>query len=116
MNLLQETLEAMASMGKNPNHVAWVGSPVFGWFTWVDFSNVADVDYDPGYGAQAVAKDLIVMFTDGQYMDRGEYDGSEWWNVHPPITQPPNYCKPQRVIGGMWRALSEQNDPEKDLT
>jgi len=35
-----------------------------------------------------VAGDLIIVFSDGAVMRRGEYDGSEWWNFYPPFQMP----------------------------
>ena len=44
-----------------------------------------DFEYDNGYGSQQIFG--TVWFTDGTWADRGEYDGSEWWQHHvcPPI-------------------------------
>ena len=36
------------------------------------------VKYDDGPGGQELFGE--VFFTDGSWLDRGEYDGSEWWN------------------------------------
>ena len=36
-----------------------------------------DFDYDDGYGIQELFG--IVWFKDGSWLERGEYDGSEWW-------------------------------------
>lgn len=37
-------------------------------------------DYDDGYGGQELFGNI--WFEDGTYADRGEYDGSEWWEYH----------------------------------
>ena len=39
-----------------------------------------DFSYDNGYGGQKL--DGKIWFKDGTWADRGEYDGSEWWNYH----------------------------------
>lgn len=44
------------------------------------FLNAIDFDYDDGYGSQELHG--TIWFTNGSYADRGEYDGSEWWDVH----------------------------------
>lgn len=36
-------------------------------------------NYDPGYGSQKIASDLILLMKDGSMYISGEYDGSEWW-------------------------------------
>tara|TARA_R100000951_G_scaffold116144_1_gene126707 strand:- start:345 stop:638 length:294 start_codon:yes stop_codon:yes gene_type:complete len=42
-----------------------------------NFLNLLDVKYDSGYGGQELYG--IVWFEDGTWAQRGEYDGSEWW-------------------------------------
>ena len=36
-----------------------------------------DFTYDDGYGTQEV--EGTIMFKDGTWMERREYDGAEWW-------------------------------------
>ena len=50
-------------------------------FTKADYDNFIkklDVEYDDGYGGQELFG--TIWLKDGTWMDRGEYDGSEWWN------------------------------------
>ena len=42
-----------------------------------DFLKEIDFDYDDGWGTQEVFG--LVWFDDGSWMERGEYDGAEWW-------------------------------------
>ena len=49
------------------------------------FRELAYKDYDSGYGIQLVIPTLLIILPDGTWLERGEYDGSEWWNhVVPP--------------------------------
>lgn len=43
-----------------------------------------DFEYDAGFGIQQL--NGYIWYTDGTWSDRGEYDGSEWWQhqVCPP--------------------------------
>ena len=41
------------------------------------FFRCLDFEYDNGYGCQEV--DGKIVFTDNSWIQRGEYDGSEWW-------------------------------------
>lgn len=85
-NLLVETLEIMKANGKFPEDVRWIGAtqrynfqsaaPVLG--TWADFAKVADFEYDAGYGGAEIEMDLVIVGGDW-WLERGEYDGSEWW-------------------------------------
>lgn len=44
------------------------------------FLKFLDRVYDCGYGGQELFG--IIYCEDGVWLDRGEYDGSEWYNVH----------------------------------
>ena len=35
------------------------------------------IEYDSGYGVQYLYG--VVVFNDGTWLERGEYDGAEWW-------------------------------------
>lgn len=43
------------------------------------FCDEIDFDYDNGFGVQELYG--LILFEDS-YSDRGEYDGSEWWENH----------------------------------
>jgi hypothetical protein len=47
--------------------------------------NDLDFEYDSGYGQQELYG--IVWLTDGSWLSREEYDGSEWWQHRflPPV-------------------------------
>ena len=49
------------------------------------FLSDIDFDYDSGYGGQNLFG--TIWYVDGTWSDRGEYDGSEWYEYHicPPI-------------------------------
>jgi len=79
MNFLEETISAMESSGNLLEDISFIGSEVSGHScTWDDFIQMADKDYDNGYGAPEVAQDLVIVFKNGTKMKRGEHDGSEW--------------------------------------
>lgn len=44
------------------------------------FVESLDFEYDSGYGGQELFG--CIWFKDGTWADRGEYDGSEWWQHH----------------------------------
>lgn len=77
-NLLKETLELLERNNKKETDVKWVGTTTHK-TTWGDFKKNADVDYDSGYGLPEVAQDLLVV-GENWWLERGEYDGSEWWD------------------------------------
>lgn len=84
VNLLHETLEKLENYGKTPDDVRWVGgfntddgSSDMIWFGWDHFASIANDYYDNYYGRIEVEVKLIVG--DDWWLERREYDGSEWW-------------------------------------
>lgn len=84
-NLLKETLEKLSENGKSQTDVRWVGtrdmryaSRTLACGSWEDFAGFADFDYDAGYGGHEIDLALVVV-GDDWWLERGEYDGSEWW-------------------------------------
>lgn len=45
----------------------------------IDFLNNLNFVYDSGFGGQELFG--TVWLKDGKWLDRGEYDGSEWWEL-----------------------------------
>lgn len=91
---LEETKEMLKECGKSPQDVRWCGSYEFGWFSWEEFVKVANFEYDEGFGAQEVARDLIIV-GDDFWLERREYDGSEWWEMASFPGKPKNKAVPK---------------------
>jgi hypothetical protein len=88
-NLLEETIAMLEKYRHCPNDVLWVGTKDWS-CTFADFAERAkSIDYDSGYGLARVRVDLVIVGW-GWWLERAEYDGSEWW-VHkiPPTHQGP---------------------------
>jgi hypothetical protein len=47
---------------------------------WSKFLTDLDFEYDCGFGGQNLFG--TIWYADGTWSDRGEYDGSEWWDYH----------------------------------
>lgn len=76
-NLLEETKAILERNGKTLKDIRWVGNQYF----LIDLANMEktfDVDYDSGFGMTEIAEDLLVV-GDDWWLERHEYDGSEWW-------------------------------------
>lgn len=80
VDLIQETKDFMAAFGYTKQDIQWIGGRDFT-IPISDFWNSKPQIYNAGYGSQEVAMDLTIVFKDGSWMEREEYDGSEWW-VH----------------------------------
>ena len=111
-NLLEETIKKLADNHKLPADVKWVGAESFGWFPWDEFVAVADVEYNEGFGSANVSEDLLVVGEDF-WLERHEYDGSEWWEFKAIPLRPMLSRKPETVIRKSYESnLREIHDGE----
>lgn len=86
-NLKEETLKTLKDCGKTIEDVLWVSNgkirlPIDA------FLSAADRLYDSGFGNIEVIEDLVIV-GDNWWLERAEYDGSEWWEFkalpHQPV-------------------------------
>lgn len=77
INLLKETEEELLKAKKSWDDVRFVQTEK-GSFSIDKFKQIADIIYDDGYGGVNVNEDLVIV-GDDWWLERGEYDGSEWW-------------------------------------
>lgn len=116
MNLLAETTEAITDSGHTTADIVFIGSRGSGHrCTWGEYTRLADVEYDAGFGAQEVASGLEIVFSDGSGMWRHEYDGSEGWAYRQPFVEPTASKSIVRLtVGGTdqigWAVLGELQD------
>ena len=118
MNLLKETKRDIERFGKSPDDIEYIGSADGYCCTWAEFQTLAAIDYDRSYGAAEIATDLVILFRDRTWMERGEYDGSEWWDYRtPPVPPPADQRKPiAKLKDELWRTLKEIHEPEYDAS
>jgi len=117
MNLLSETEIAIRNSGHDEQCIIFIGSENSGHCcTWEQFKLMANQEYYAGYGAQKVATDLIIAFSDETKMWRFEYDGSECWTFSIPFNPPKVTKRINRLIATDkevgWVSLSEMNGGE----
>lgn len=118
MNLLKETLIDIEDSVHTISDIIYIGSEDSGYCCeWDQFSAMANIDYDCGFGGQEIASDLVIVFSDGSKMWRHEYDGSENWVYSKPFKMPldkkpiPTLCS-----GFMWRDLEDMNANQTPTT
>ena len=81
-NLLEETISFMFKHNLTPHHVKWVFDQGTGASClWPQFADMANYEYDAGFGIQNVNGRLVIEFEDGSFMIRREYDGCEGWQI-----------------------------------
>ena len=77
-NLYKETAAVLLEYGKSINDIVFVS----GNGHEIPLDNFIELaksyDYDSGYGSEEVPIDLLVVGKDW-WIERHEYDGSEWW-------------------------------------
>lgn len=85
-NLKEETLADLRKHGKSAEDVRWVGTSGRE-FPLDVFWKEADRTYDDGFGGAEVNECLMVV-GDDWWLERHEYDGSEWWEYKEHPSQP----------------------------
>lgn len=76
MNLLEETKAILKENDKLIFDILWFGTEDF--VVDHDIQELFSIEYDNGYGLNEIPAELKVV-GDGWWLERGEYDGSEWW-------------------------------------
>ena len=76
MNLLKETKKILKEHNKTLKDIVAIQGKDFGIFD--TFIELANTNYDNGYGSSKVAEDLIII-GNNWWLERAEYDGAEWW-------------------------------------
>lgn len=76
-NLLKETINYLEVCEKSLKDVLWVQTRK-GWATVDKFIKLANFEYDDGFGGTEISLKLKVV-GDNWWLERHEYDGSEWW-------------------------------------
>ena len=104
MNLWKETVKKLAEYDKTYDDVIAIRGNVFQ-ITKEDFKEYANTEYDEWYGASEVAIDLMIIGADF-WLERHEYDGSEWWE----FKQMPTYEDvPFKSITALTVGQAERN-------
>lgn len=88
MNLKKETMSLIEELNVSViaynlvNLKDWSNTPVFKGKGEIDWKKIPGrlLHYDPGFGTQYWKG--IILLSDGSWLTRGEYDGSEWWEHH----------------------------------
>jgi hypothetical protein len=116
INLLEETIAAIAQSGHTEKDIKFIGSPKSGHAcSWNEFTILANQEYENGYGAQYVAMDLVIIFNDDSWLKRDEYDGSEGWKFFKNF-EIPSDLQPITTLFSIdgWDTLEGLNNDESE--
>ena len=111
INLLEETKEEIINSGHLVGDIKFIGSLNSNHqCTWRKFEDLADREYNSGYGYPEVADDLVIVFSDGGILERTEYDGAEGWEYIPPIPKGVERKDIKSIFSSYgWETLDELN-------
>ena len=96
-NLLIETIEAIKEADKKITDIKFIAINSENYFDWQDYVKIAtDTDYYSGYGGVNIIESLIIVFKNGDWLRREEYDGAEWFSlIVPPKLKGRTYKTPE---------------------
>jgi hypothetical protein len=112
-NLLAETLNKLSESGKSASDVRFVlGNDArricYGeetqMGTWGDFAACADFNYDAGHGVVEISMSLKIV-GDDWWLERGEYDGAEWWEFKTRPLRPVDAKPLTSVTSTAWAGI-----------
>lgn len=106
MNLLNETIRVLKEHGKEFSDIHYVCGDQFEVLNFEELARQAD--YDDGYGGQEIAIDLKIV-GDNWWLERHEYDGSEWWEYKEKPQRPKSAVK-------MGKLTTDYGDTLKEIT
>ena len=87
-NLYEETRQMLEIHKKTFDDVEWIGIKSLAVFNKGKFiEEMKKIDYDSGYGSAEINSDLMLV-GDDWWLERGEYDGAEWWKFQTVPTKP----------------------------
>ena len=116
MNLKEETLDKLREHNKTWEDVKFIqGEDFVVANSKEEILELMNVEYDDGYGAPEVAEDLIIV-GDKWWLERHEYDGSEWWEYKelPAIKNESEKVKSFITKSVGWKSLKEILEEEND--
>lgn len=112
INLLEETKRVLKDYGHTLSDIVWVGCEDYR-IEIDQFIELANVFYDNGYGGEEVATDLLVVGTDW-WLERHEYDGSEWWEYKSMPQMPQEVKSVNYVVANRWGGTLTQINEEDE--
>ena len=100
---IEEVIEYEKNLGNHLEYIAINGLEV----NLTDLLQASDFYYYSGYGVSYINSSIIIMFLDGSYYTRYEYDGLEWFEK----TEPPKRPKEKLIVS----STEEINQLKKSL-
>lgn len=110
-NLYRELVTKLKTFGKTVDDIKFVCGESF----CVDVKEFLEIakktNYDAGFGSAEVAYDLLIVGEDW-WLERHEYDGSEWFEYKTMPNKPEKKKHIKRLSLGLCESLEKMNDDE----
>lgn len=90
VNLLKETLDVLSRHNKTLEDIRWVGNDKKYFLLPFFIIDAEKCNYNNGYGWPVIDHSLKIV-GDDWWLERAEYDGSEWWEFKT-LPKRPDYC------------------------
>ena len=116
MNFKEETLEELKEHGKTWEDVKFIQGKDFSVAnSKEEILELMDFEYYDGYGSPDIATDLVIV-GDKWWLERHEYDGSEWWEYKelPAIKSESKKVKSFVAKDIGWKSLKEILEEENN--
>ena len=94
-NLLEQTKSILEENGLTIFDIEWFGTAKCEFIC--DLQSLLNVDYDDGFGVGEVDIEFILVGKDF-WLERHEYDGSEWWEFKRMPVKPSNKKTVNKLI------------------
>ena len=98
VNLYEEILQELSRHDKTLDDIRWVGNDKKYFILPFFFDEASKCFYDNGYGLPVIDTSLKIV-GDDWWLERAEYDGSEWWEFKT-LPERPAYCTAYTNIMG----------------
>lgn len=80
-NFGEETTDILVRYDYTVDDIDWIGNRAFEIPIHEFFDVARHTNYYAGYGSAAMPLDIIIVMKNGNWLERSEYDGSEWWRL-----------------------------------
>lgn len=78
-NAYDELMGMLAVHCYTVDNIAWVADAHYRLPLPEFLDKLKETNYYSGYGSAEFDQSIVIMLNDGTWFERGEYDGSEWW-------------------------------------
>lgn len=110
LNLLSETQVVLKAAGKPPESIVFIGSRDAAYAcSWKEFSAMANVTYENTMPGQVIARDLVIVFSDGSSLSRVTDGSVERWLTDLLPARPDRPRAISRLRDGVDRTVAEMN-------